>query len=421
MNARPDDFENLMREKLGDYQQEPPEGVWDNILAGIPGSEKRVVPFFVWKRLWIPLAASIVLIASGLWMASLFDHPETVTEKALRPAPLTGLSLRTADASAPGASTTSLSPVNTRQEALPLRTEAREQGAAQPASTLANTRSINPSATNLINNKLLPQTVNSEESFALANTSALSTDLTSSTQAERVLGIQRIGSRDLQWTQTTPENLSALSSRQTRKLSRNWQYARPLHYFVGMHYTPGWLVQRETNQFTQGVALSAGLEIHHLILESGLGVDFQKTQNLALVTYLTSDSIFHKESKTATTRYTLLNIPLTLGYRWNLHNWALTLKGGGAYHVQVRKHQDELVPSIENVLSFNVFDRTQSRSNAWISLMAATEVEYYVHEKLSLSLQPWFRYALLDLNTNQSTTRLDQHAAGLNAGLKIHL
>lgn len=263
--------------------------------------------------------------------------------------------------------------------------------------------------------------MNTEESFTLASTTNPSPTGSSRFQTARAASINPINTLDVQFTPATPDGLSFLTSRQTRKLSRRWQYARPLHYFVGLNYTPGWLVQRNENEFTQGLALSAGLEIHHLIIETGLGVDFQKTQNMALVTYLTNDSIFHKENQTATTRYTLLNIPVMLGYRWNIHNWALTLKGGGIYHVQVRKHQNELLPSSENVLSYNVFDRTQTRSNAWISLWAATEAEYYVHEKLSLSLQPWFRYALLDVNTNKSTTRLDQHAAGINAGLKVHL
>jgi len=420
MNEQPDDLDVLMRQRFEEFQKDPPEGTWDNILAGLNTPAK---PAGLISRRWIflPIAASVLLVLTGVYLGLSLYRSDV---------PLTALRLDTLNIQEHRNVPATAAPLKeTVSPNIPVTSQ------IHPVHNIPTPQVIPQNAHDVqqVTEQQLPLPVNSNEDFALApglqNQNNTSANLNTGQQIAANTGQSGRNYEVISTMNNKPYNelnitlcsiLTPISSPATERLAQRHDYTRHPDFFVGLKYTPAYQMQANNNSFIHGVALDGGIRIRRMIIQTGLGLEFQKAENLVLISYLTDHTGYQKETVKATTHYTYLNLPLIVGYQWNVGKWALSVKGGGIYTLQAGIHRDEISPSDENAVSFQTFDRSTPRKTKWLNAILIPEAEYYLSEHFSVYAEPSFRYTFLNLSSEEKTSSQNLSALGLNAGLKVH-
>lgn len=425
MNEQPENFDDLLRQRFGDYQKDPPEGVWDKIHAGLNQTERR--PAVAAGRRWIaiPVAASVLLVLSGMIAGISYYRHSTVVPVAQRfDLPKTsGYRMAGSNENQPDQRFTGTVP-QVHQVAVPRQTPSTHL----PVTVLQDQQPVEHPGMDL---------QNSDEAFGLADDLA-SVSLPNQPGQQTPSGLssgRTFSSISLLPTKKTNElttsqcnNITPIYSEQTESAARKFNAMRHPEFFAGLNYTPTCQLQNLKSDWIQGLSLAAGVKLSHLIVESGAGVEFQHANAVSKLSYLTDEwtgdtltSLYHIENVEVVTRYTCLNVPVLLGYSWNVRNWAFNLKAGGIYSTQLAVNKKEIVPEHENAYNIRLFDRTPDRKTQWLSLTMVPEAEVYFNEHFSLNAAPWFRYSLMG-NTNSEKIKIgNPYAFGLNIGAKFHL
>jgi hypothetical protein len=127
-------------------------------------------------------------------------------------------------------------------------------------------------------------------------------------------------------------------------------------------------------------------------------VTFDSTENGVIPTYHTQqvevyDTIDHYAISETTARYTYLEVPVMLGYRYEAGRFTLFAKGGPSASFLVHKDIPAQAPE-ENARIVNVNYQVPARTQVNWQLVVGAGLDYKLFDKLSLSLEPTFRYAL---------------------------
>jgi len=170
-------------------------------------------------------------------------------------------------------------------------------------------------------------------------------------------------------------------------------------YGIGIHYGPEFMDVDGIKLSDQGIDLSFNYQNLNFIVQTGLGVRFsedQVTYDMGYRGYWKSqvrfdslvltmdengniiptpvnqyyeklyDTSEQSYKSTATEQYTILQIPLLVGYQKDFKNFAIYVKGGIRYSIIVNKNTQNLTIPGEQpplILDFNYPKRTRTQSN----------------------------------------------------------
>jgi hypothetical protein len=212
-------------------------------------------------------------------------------------------------------------------------------------------------------------------------------------------------------------------------------------YGIGIHYGPEFLNENDLSFTDHGLDLSFNYRNYDFIFQSGLGVRFSKdnvhynmryrkweyleTQirfdsatfvldnngNPVLVPvnpYYEEvyDSVQHTYTATAKEHYTMLQIPLLLGYIYNRGNLSLFVKGGIRYSVVIYQNTTGLFdPGKEaNIEQLNYPKKTRVTSN--IDYELSLGAGYRIFPKVQVQIEGigrFYQHSLFDDNPNKNT------------------
>jgi hypothetical protein len=462
MNELPDQLDRFMQERLQDLQQDPPEMVWSNLSKELADGKKGKRK---WAYILFPAAAAAIAVVSLYFISpELFHTGPSLAHKADVQRANPGV--REIIAPVPDDNNIYLSGENDthgiNQQNLPQRSLQHKENTAVDGSQ----KSTNP-VFNVYNSsddhlQLSMETPANAQNTAANN--ANSSDI-KTIREDFLIGIMN-PLKNLETNSELCKNLDLSYSSLQKKLSKGGHYTRLPDLYAGLKYTPSLQMGSGQSSFVQGAALDLGLQYSHLIVQTGLGLEFvtqnsdyslswEEHQSKGSYQYVQSFSIdtvpiylgdsligynyrplFHTTSvelfdtvavnQTASVpvKYTWVSIPLMLGYRINHRNFAFNLKAGASYTFacggkKPTKALDDVVNgAAEQYLSDRIGPDPRKQ---WLSLIAAPEAEYYFNEHLSVSLEPWFRYTLSNANSTAGQETGKPYTLGLNTGIKVHL
>ncbi|NSW44993.1 MAG: hypothetical protein HPY79_04180 [Bacteroidales bacterium] len=117
-------------------------------------------------------------------------------------------------------------------------------------------------------------------------------------------------------------------------------------------------------------------------------------------------------------KLSVIEVPFTAGYSYSFGKFDLTLKAGTSLsYVLLTKGY---LPSTSNDYGVIPFKREQMQ-NFYINILAGAEANYFISDKLSLSLMPLYRRNVTRLFKNDIPIRLQLQSWTFNIGLKYQL
>jgi hypothetical protein len=477
MSEQLNDFDSSLRKRFSEYQQDPPELVWQNVHAGIAGKLGKEDD----KRKW-----GFIIFLSGLSLLVLF----TGAYFGLRTS-TTGTANKLADAG----TLPSERPI--KDQVLPDKPMAAVQHTLQVKSNnhviskttsldqsqygVEPTQAYNAGQTTTFNAETQSplEVFNNSESYDLSVTTQqekpdlLPPIALNSTSTEPVTTLtQAVENPTDPTSQVTITEVPGDSSNQPIVLDTtstppdpNHDYGKACNMFLGLKATGG-IYHKSANSsdvYSYGAEFNLGYQRRHLLVQTGLGLEFQKQINqyqvnykayeatgaYDYVTYYTIDtipiiiadtlvgylyrpsfhtkaiavfdSIDHQENKSNPATYTWINIPLMVGYHWTFNNWGLNLKAGGTYSMLIKKKEAEVFNPEENATLSYLSRLNAVRKKQYFSALIAPEVEYYFSDDISMNIEPWFRYSFQYTTVPKDRSySLRPWSWGLNAGIKFH-
>ena len=481
MNEQHNNFDETFRDRFGNFQQDPPETIWKNVQTEISGnlggkSEKD-------KRKWGGIiflsSLSLIMLMSGLYLG-LRNPGSTPPHLISSWQPVSGE--RAVVGNEKGQPDLTGEVPNHQNTSLHLK-----NNFVVTQKTVHNDVNLTPDQGNTADNKnnldfasdpsLNFIVHNDVEPVDIATDSYQSPSLldplvvVSENETHATNQNDNSISSDLQENNNDREPVTDLKTDTTANIPVENQeqvpehdYGRALNMFVGGKFTPGILYGTgpTKNAFTYGGQIDVGYERKGISIQTGIGVEFQKINNVYRAGYLayeatgkyeyvTSytidtipfylndtvvgfiyrpiftttqvevfDSIAHEKDVNRSSHYTYLNIPLSVGYHYTLKNWKLGLKAGGNMTFLLKEKNDDLVLDLENASVSSVSRLTPERRQFWFSLILLPEVEYYFNDDLGIYVEPWFRYSFRQMVAESEGYGIKPYSWGLNAGVKIH-
>jgi hypothetical protein len=478
MNEQHNNFDETFRDRFGDFQQDPPELVWQNVQAGIAGKLGGKKDKRRWGGLLFLSSLSLMMLLSGLYLGlRKSGDPDPAQISSWKPSP--------ADRAVVG-----IEDVNTFTKEASTNPIFNHQPSTKNDQT--NSNPINAQ----YEQNLTPGTNNNEASGTMIRTDE-SSNLEPHNDIEPV-GIimnEQQGSSELLPPIPITENTNPIIVQEenpiiasdpeipntdpiisgavvdtstitagTEEQTPEHDYGRAANIFLGAKFTPGVLygVGDSKNAFTYGAQVDVGYQRRNLSIQSGLGIEFHRFDNAYRTEYLayeatgeyayvTSfiidtipfyfndslmgyiyrpifsttavevyDSVAHQEVLNRQTHYTYLNIPLSVGYHYTHKNWTFGLKAGGNMTILMQQREEELALINENASLSSLSRLTPERKNVWFSFILLPEIEYYFNDDISLYVEPWFRYSFRQTGAESEGYGIKPYSLGLNAGLKIH-
>ncbi len=226
------------------------------------------------------------------------------------------------------------------------------------------------------------------------------------------LGDIKIKKRDLQYQKYSKFSLF-------KNAFRAGQYTASLKYTPELVYIPG-----RKPDFNQGIDLDLGLLYQGLSIHTGIGITRSVELNEFTIRYITADSIGyynhvlsydydpvedsisfntieetlydtveHHSVQNQDRRYYFIRIPLMLGRDvWTYKRFNLRAKVGAMFQFKVMEDKSnyQLPEKSVAILEVKKNQMIPSRTNAYV--LGALQMEYLLHHRISLSVEPTFRY-----------------------------
>ncbi|MEM1220414.1 MAG: hypothetical protein AAGH79_15940, partial [Bacteroidota bacterium] len=116
-----------------------------------------------------------------------------------------------------------------------------------------------------------------------------------------------------------------------------------------------------------------------------------------------TDTTYESGQRTKLThnRYRMIDIPVTVGYEFDLANFVFSLQGGAAFNVWFNQRGEFLSPELDPVdFSSGAVDPFPAfRKELGMSLIGSIGLHYCFHERARLIIEPHFRYYLEPFST----------------------
>jgi hypothetical protein len=238
---------------------------------------------------------------------------------------------------------------------------------------------------------------------------------------------------------------------------RNQDYVRSLkpQWSIGLYFNPD-ITFYPSDNFTNGVNYSLQilprLSFNHWYLQSGIGVraggdrgdlrvdynkflgsyedvyevTFDSTENGVIPTYHTEtvdvyDTVPYYSISESKASYAYLDVPLLVGREWSFNKVSFYMHAGPSLSILLGRSSPQADYPDENIRILNESPQIPAREQINWQIMAGAGLNYSFSDRLSLGLEPTFRYYLTkDYDKNQLNTR-HPYSFGLRAGLIYHI
>ena len=138
-----------------------------------------------------------------------------------------------------------------------------------------------------------------------------------------------------------------------------------------------------------------------------------------------TDTTYESGQRTKLThnRYRMIDIPVTVGYEFDLDNFVLSLQGGAAFNVWFNQRGEFLSPELDPVdFSSGAVDPFPAfRKELGMSLIGSIGLHYRFHERARLIIEPHFRYYLEPFSTPDYMLKQEYFVSGLTTGIRLRL
>jgi len=124
--------------------------------------------------------------------------------------------------------------------------------------------------------------------------------------------------------------------------------------------------------------------------------------------------------KVSQNHYRSIDIPLTVGYQFGNGDWDFSINGGVIFNI-ASWNQGEMLDSSYAPISMNKSSNTNYKTNIGMGLYSSISVMKKINENTHLFFEPYFRYNLQNLTTEQSPFNQRMHIGGLAIGVRYHL
>ena len=153
-------------------------------------------------------------------------------------------------------------------------------------------------------------------------------------------------------------------------------------------------------------------------------VTFDSTENGIIPTYYTEtvevfDTIDHYSVTETHSNYTYLEVPVMLGYSFDLGKVSFFAKAGPAVSFLVGSKMPVQSPE-EGARIVNVDYQVPARSQVNWQLMLGAGIDYQLSDKMSFSLEPTYRYALKSEYNLSGNEKAGANSFGVRLGLNYH-
>lgn len=112
------------------------------------------------------------------------------------------------------------------------------------------------------------------------------------------------------------------------------------------------------------------------------------------------------------------DLPLIAGYSYSFGNFDITLKAGASltYIYAVKG----FIPSTKYDYGAEPLN-SKKINNFYFNVLAGAEVNYFITDKLSVSIMPLYKKSLGSLIKNSLPAKLNYHSVNFNVGIKYHI
>ncbi len=118
--------------------------------------------------------------------------------------------------------------------------------------------------------------------------------------------------------------------------------------------------------------------------------------------------------------YRSIDIPLTVGYQFGNGDWNFAINGGVIFNI-ASWYQGEVLDSSYAPVSISKSNNSSYKTNIGMGLYSSISVMKKINENTHLFFEPYFRYNLQNVTTEQSPYHQRFHIGGLAIGLKFNL
>ncbi len=465
-----DSADRMMRESVKDFRVEPTPGLWKGISRRLLWSEILHLNFTnISSKFWIGGLAGVVILASTLVLTlggSHKDNPETATHPV--PAPSTGSGTSRISAPAtrvvtvgssavtsgqnastrPSPITTTLHKANSSHESVALTTAVNRPGVTKTSPRSAMKQTTGTEFTEIppeVRETISPAEISPIPEIAPTPTDRFFSGITPVKPVEAILPMTQcspdtilfytVKGKPFRVQGAAPKKVGFLSAGLGIKPEMA-KYTQPRsHTKVNF-----WVDGRLTYHFSR-FSVATGLGVGYVFDEGLYKVDYKSLDSVGYynsvvsytvgtsneIIYNTSattvyDSLVHVADPRASNRYSYLQVPLLVGYRFYESNkFSFTLQAGPAvsFLMGTRKASPELNYPNARILLVN--DQTPSRIRTGLQVWAELYGEMRMTRRLSVYLEPSFRYHVKSLVGDENTTYKAPWAVGLGIGLQFNI
>lgn len=231
----------------------------------------------------------------------------------------------------------------------------------------------------------------------------------------------------------------------------SFDYGKRTLLSYGIHFKPEMIFNTASNSdMSYNFDINANLHLNrHFFIQSGAGLSFNSvkenyygnyernekvgtTYHVDSITYSTypgTNIVYDKEyhiseidsfnyvpylvDEEGKSNYTYLNIPLAIGYKTNIYKrFSGIIKLGAVYSLLINKNEfdSKFYNDDIRILSLN---NTPNRTNSSFQLTFSMGISYMLTDKISLSLEPGYKYYMNPVYEGQNSS----YSFGLRTGL----
>lgn len=480
MKEQHKDFDDIIRQRLGDFQKDPPVDLWKGIQSGLTTSKGSglSIPLPGSNVVWIyPVTMSVIIIISALY----FALTSMLTSNGY------GLKLAELNHS-----------VSKRPVFGSMQNTRHNNGTSIPANISFHQTASNPAIHNAGNQlpekeTLITSTYSDQVFVPEPANSNVANDIFTSNQdtvlfSEIIENLNLIDENQETLIQKNiakiyqPKNITENSDtcltnnslsdavqksfpdNLSQGLDPKHDYGKSSGFFVGFGFSPeyNFNTSSEINHWSYGADISLGYERKHFILQTGAGVwfnnskseysiDYGKYESTGNYNYVTTftidtipmyqndtlfgyiyrpifhtavveifDTVRHQQIINTNTRLTYLTIPLIAGYSKTFKKCGINIKAGGIFTFMLGKQAKETPFDDDMAKIYSIDNKNPNRSLHQWSFLIIPEFDYYLTHDLSIGVEPWFRYAFVSKNSPENQLGIKPYSIGFKTGIKIN-
>jgi hypothetical protein len=424
-------IDEIIRQKFDNFEPEPPAQVWEKIKSGI--SDKPAQPTAPGIILPIIVTISILIFLSGL-IRHYYANPADNAAKQN-----TSLTLQAAGVISTGSTTTSDQT---------LQQEFYQTPAQLPVPKISQAQQ-EPIPVRVPFNQEVKE--KKAKKTAKAEATASSTPVRPSGEYRPGL-VQAMKSGQLSYSDVTRYNLDAREAKKLSAFTSNYEKKNHHEWSIGAYFNPevtSCSDESIENTISYNVGILPRISFNNFFVESGVNfrntsdkgnvavdynrflgtyehvdyMTFDTINDLVIPTYHTHtqdvyDTVNHYAVTDTKINYTYLEIPLFVGYRHTFGKVSVFGKFGPSASFMIYKNSPDASPE-EKARIVSTDYQVPVRSSVNWQLMMGAGIDYRLADRISISLEPTFRYGLKsEYDLGGSNTSSFGFRAGINYILK---